>query len=122
MTIKLSIAEGLAELTPAGPLEPPLAASLSGVVPTSSRKIFSTDDGQISTGFWETEPGRSRWEFLERGEIIHVLSGAMTVEEDGGDPVDVRDGDVVVFPIGWRGVWNVTERLRKLYVIYRHTP
>ncbi|MDJ0114025.1 cupin domain-containing protein, partial [Rhodococcus erythropolis] len=79
---------------------------------------FTSDDGRIQSGVWESEPGKSRWEFLTRGEIITIVSGAMTVEEDDGDPVHLVAGTSAIFPIGWKGTWTVTETVRKVFVVY----
>ena len=111
-----------AELSPSElqdkPLAPPTAVA-QGEVMTRSRVSFTSDDERILVGTWECEPGVSRWEFVERGEAIHVLSGRMTVQRDGQEPVDVEAGTSAVFPIGWCGAWTVHETLRKVYVIYR---
>ncbi|MCW4385071.1 cupin domain-containing protein [Salinibacterium sp. SYSU T00001] len=101
------------------PLAPPSAEPLDGPVTVHSRVDFATEDRRLVSGIWESETGRSRWEFLTRGEIIHVIAGAMTVHEDGGEPLEVRAGDTAYFPIGWCGTWTVTERLRKVFVVYK---
>tara|TARA_R110002020_G_scaffold75315_7_gene191762 strand:+ start:4831 stop:5190 length:360 start_codon:yes stop_codon:yes gene_type:complete len=119
MTIKISTTQGVSELAAAGPLQQPMAFPLSGRIETAARKVFASEDGAITSGFWRAEPGASRWEFIDRGEIIQVLSGRMSAEEDGRDVIHAEPGDVVVFPVGWKGVWTVTETLTKFYVIYR---
>lgn len=100
-------------------LAPPSAEPLSGDITVRSRTDFVTDDRRVVSGIWESEPGTSRWEFGTRGEIIHVVAGAMTVQEDGGKPQEITAGSTAYFPIGWRGVWTVTERLRKVFVVYK---
>lgn len=100
-------------------LAQPSATPLSGDITVRGLNVFETEDGRISSGTWETEPGQSRWEFLTRGEIIHVLSGNMSVQRDGNDEVQLSAGDTAYFPIGWTGTWTVHERLRKVYVIYK---
>ena len=79
---------------------------------------FTSDDQRILSGVWEAEPGLSRWEFLERGEAIHVLEGRMVVTRDGGEPVTVEAGNAAIFPIGWQGTWEIQERIRKFFVIF----
>ncbi|AWB88613.1 cupin domain-containing protein [Salinibacterium hongtaonis] len=101
------------------PLAPPNAEPLEGEVIVRSRVDFATEDRRVVSGIWESETGLSRWEFLTRGEIIHVVEGAMTVHEDGGEPQEIRAGDSAYFPIGWCGTWRVTERLRKVFVVYK---
>ncbi|SDT33326.1 cupin domain-containing protein [Actinoplanes derwentensis] len=97
----------------------PSAEPLSGEIPVRSRLDFATEDRRVVSGVWESEPGTSRWEFLTRGEIIHVVAGRMTVTEDGGEPVEVTAGTTAYFPIGWQGEWTVIERLRKVFVVYK---
>ncbi|PZF85637.1 cupin domain-containing protein [Jiangella anatolica] len=101
------------------PLGPPSAEPLDGEILVRSRVDFATDDRTVISGVWESEPGRSRWEFLTRGEIIHVIAGRMTVQRDGEEPVEVAAGATAYFPIGWCGEWTVHERLRKVYVVYK---
>ena len=43
----------------------------------------------------------------------------MSAEEEGGDVIRAEPGDVVIFPVGWKGLWAVKEPLTKFYVIYR---
>lgn len=99
-------------------LAPPTATPLGGPMPTRSRRIFASDDGRIVSGTWECEPGESAWDFSDRGEVIHVLSGRMTCEEKGGAATEVGPGTTAVFPIGWQGTWTIHETLRKVFVIY----
>ena len=54
----------------------PSAEPLGGDIITRADVEFTSDDGRIQSGVWESEPGKSRWEFLTRGEIITIVSGA----------------------------------------------
>lgn len=101
------------------PLGPPSAEPLSGEVLVRSRVDFATPDRRVVSGVWESDPGTSRWEFLTRGEIVHVVAGRMTVQRDGQEPVDVGAGSSAYFPIGWCGTWTVHETLRKVFVVYK---
>lgn len=101
------------------PLAQPSAEPLDGEILVRSRVDFATEDRRVVSGIWESDPGRSRWEFLTRGEIIHVISGAMTVQRDGEDAVDLAAGSTAYFPIGWCGTWTVHEVLRKVFVVYK---
>ncbi len=97
----------------------PSAEPLTGNILTRSEVFFTSPDERIVSGTWECEPGASRWEFTGRGEIIHVLSGRMTVQRDGEDGVELSAGSSAVFELGWCGVWTVHETLRKVFVVYR---
>ena len=101
------------------PLAPPSAEPLSGEILVRSRVDFATDDRRIVSGIWESDPGTSRWEFLTRGELIHVLSGRMTVRRDGDEAAEIAPGTTAYFPIGWCGTWTVHETLRKFFVVYK---
>ena len=83
----------------AKPLGQPSAEPLTGEIMTRA-KVF-LDNPTVTAGTWECEPGASRWEFTTRGEVIYVLSGRMTVHQDGGDPVELTAGSSCIFPIGW---------------------
>jgi uncharacterized cupin superfamily protein len=99
-------------------LRPPTAQPLDGDIVVRKAVFFTDDDHGITCGTWESEPGQSRWEFLERGEIIQVLAGRITVQRDGEQPVELVAGSTAIFPIGWTGIWTVHERLRKMFVIF----
>ncbi len=101
------------------PLGPPSAEPLSGEILVRSRVDFTTEDRRVVSGVWESDPGSSRWEFLTRGEIIHLIAGRMTVHEDGGEPAEITPGTTAYFPIGWCGTWTVHETVRKVYVVYK---
>lgn len=101
------------------PLAPPSAQPLSGEILVRGRVEFANDDRTIISGIWESDPGVSRWEFLTRGEIVHILAGKMTVTQDDGEPLELVAGSVAFFPLGWTGVWEVLEPVRKFYVVYR---
>jgi uncharacterized cupin superfamily protein len=120
VTTTFRAADMAAAALDARPLQLPSAQPLDGAqITTRSKAFYTSVDGQIICGMWECEPGSSRWEFLDRGEFIHVLSGRMTVQRDGEDPVELTAGSSVVFPIGWTGVWQVRETLRKVFTVYR---
>jgi len=95
-----------------GPLEEATGPEMS----TSGITMWK-GEGDAESGIWECTAGPSRWA-LETNEFVHLLSGRMTVTEDGGEPVELGPGDTVLFPLGWKGTWEIHETLRKLYVIF----
>lgn len=103
----------------AKPLAPPSAQPLSGEIIVRGKVEFANEDRTIISGVWESDTGTSRWEFLTRGEIVHILSGVMRVQRDGEDAVELTAGSAAYFPIGWTGEWTVVEPVRKLYVVYK---
>lgn len=101
-----------------GRLAPPLATPIDGELATRGISLWKSEDGRIKTGTWQCSPGTSRWEFVESGELVQILSGEMTVTRDGEAPLTLRAGDTAVFPPGWKGIWNITTTLRKVYTIW----
>jgi uncharacterized protein len=101
-----------------GPLAPPLATALDGPMATHGLDLWNADDESVATGTWQCGPGRSRWDFTDNGELVHVLSGRMTCRHDDGAEVELSAGSTAVFPKGWAGTWEVHETLRKVYVIF----
>ncbi|WP_166356105.1 cupin domain-containing protein [Phytoactinopolyspora limicola] len=102
------------------PLVPPSATPIKPEeILTRNHIIHISDDKKVVYGLWECEPGTSRWEYEDRQEMIYVLAGKMTVQEDGGDPVELTPGMSAAFPVGWRGTWDVHETFKKIYVVVR---
>jgi hypothetical protein len=89
-----------------------------GDIATTSLEVFSGTASSLDVGIWETDPGRSRWEFTDGGEVIYMSSGRMILNEDGSEPIDIEPGDLVICPVGWQGFWEVTEPLKKVSVIF----
>jgi uncharacterized protein len=71
-------------------LAPPMATPLSGDIVVRDRSYLADEKSGVYSGSWESEPGTSRWEFTTTGEVITVVSGSMTVEEDGGEACQIN--------------------------------
>ncbi len=111
MTVALAGAANVDQLEDWGPL----AEATGPEMQTAGITIWQ--DGDDEAGIWECTRGPSRW-LLETNEFIHVLKGSMTVTIDGGRPLDLKAGDVALFPKGWSGTWEIHDTLRKAYVIF----
>ena len=72
-------------------------------------------------GVWECTPGCWRRQVVER-EFAHFLSGRARFIPDHGEPFDICAGDAVWFPADTTGTWEITETLRKTYVIVGFSP
>ena len=108
-----------ASLEPRGPLSLPAATALGNPMQTWGKTLFTEADSSIVSGLWQCEPGQSFWNFSDRGEVIHVLSGVMHVQEEGGERVTLRAGSAAAFPKGWKGNWDIEETIFKFFTIYR---
>ena len=123
MTADLSPDEALRTMVVAyadvldGELEPlgPRAGFDSGDPQTSGITFFSGHG--VEVGVWECTPGG--WAIIDRPttETMMLLGGTATITPADGEPVELGEGDVFVLPKGWSGRWDVTETVRKLYVL-----
>ncbi len=65
---------------------------------------------------WEKGASEFPWEYIE-DEISYILEGRAIVTPEGGDPVEIRKGDLVTFPSELICKWKIVEPLRKRYHI-----
>ena len=119
MTKVLDFREALESMEPRGPLALPLGVALDEPMQTWAKPLHAEADNSLVTGFWKCEPGRSRWEFHDRSEMIYVLEGVMHVQEDGGSVVTLKAGTSAAFPKGWSGIWTIESTIVKFFVITR---
>ncbi|WP_046114357.1 cupin domain-containing protein [Aquincola tertiaricarbonis] len=68
------------------------------------------------SGLWQCEPGRFERQ-LPNAEVMHILAGACRFTPTGGQPIEIRAGDTLFFPARTTGVWEVTQTLRKVFVV-----
>lgn len=108
------------ELPERAPFGAPLGEPLDGPMETGWLGLWQSGDGMISTGVWECEPGRFRTTFTGGGEFVTIISGRVTVTQEGGEPIELGPGDAMTFPAGWSGEWRITEHLRKVLAGWRN--
>ncbi len=63
---------------------------------------------------WEKEVSEFPWHYDDK-EICFILQGEVIVTPEGGDPVEIHAGDLVVFPQGMSCTWNIVQDVRKHY-------
>lgn len=102
----------------------------SQLIPAGQRAGADSGDPQLKTlgadhqaqgniGFWECTPGG--WPVVDRQdtEVAYILSGGGQITDDStGTVYSIGPGDLVILPVGWTGRWDITETVRKAYVIY----
>ncbi|MBV8799006.1 MAG: DUF861 domain-containing protein [Alphaproteobacteria bacterium] len=101
------------DLDELGPVKKPLswpAAVLTG------KKFIDEAPGIDSMGIWECSPGR--WErTIMQEEFAHFVKGSARFIPTHGVPIDIHAGDTIWFPANSTGVWEISEDVRKVYVI-----
>jgi len=64
---------------------------------------------------WEKEVSVFPWAFVTT-ETALILEGECEITpEDGGPSTTFKAGDLVVFPIGYKGSWEVKKALKKQF-------
>src|SRR5699024_3396862 len=71
----------------------------------------------MKVGIWECTPGAFNSSREGFTEICTILSGRVTLEVEGEEPMEFGPGDIMVTPAGWKGVWRVHETVRKQFTI-----
>jgi uncharacterized cupin superfamily protein len=87
------------------------ADGASAALATASRTLLETEH---EIGLWEAGPGTDT--DTEVDEVFLVLSGEGTVRFEDGSTIALRPGVLVRLRAGDRTTWEITRRLRKLYV------
>lgn len=70
--------------------------------------------GVRSWPVWSKEISEFPWTY-DAEETCYVLEGHVIVTPDGGDPVEIKTGDLVVFPAGMSCTWKILAGIRKHY-------
>ena len=80
--------------------------------------VAITDRPAVSTGFWECSEGQFRRP-VDTGEVMYIFEGSGSFMPDSDDEptIEFKAGDTLFFPPFTRGVWDIREKVRKLYVM-----
>ena len=97
----------------------PKPTSIEGNQEEAAKTLWTSPDGRLEIGVWECTPGRFTAVREDNSETCHIVSGRVSLHGPNGRTQEVRPGEVLVLPKGWRGEWTVHEKVRKLYVIYK---
>ncbi len=78
---------------------------------------FETMDESVSVGTWECAPTREVIESYPVHEMMTVVSGAITLTHKDGRKESFGAGDTFYIAKGQHVVWEITQTLRKIYMI-----
>ncbi len=62
---------------------------------------------------WEKDPSEFDWAYTNE-EHCFIIEGKATITTEDGS-VEIKKGDYVVFPVGLRCRWKITEGIKKHY-------
>ena len=85
---------------------------------TATFIVAEADDGQTRSGLWTCPVGKFRF-FFPYEEHVFVIEGKVTVTDkyDGNTLHELGPGDMAFFPKGCNTIWEVTEPLKKYFVM-----
>ena len=63
---------------------------------------------------WNKEPSTFPW-IYDQKETCYLLEGEAVVTPDGGAPVTIVEGDLVMFPAGMSCTWEIRRPVSKHY-------
>lgn len=106
-----------AQQSPLGMREPARLPIGEPVAMAATAQDQTNDAVGASMGVWESSPGVFR-RVIKNREFSHIVSGWCIFTPEGGEPVELRAGDAVLFPENCEGVWDIREALRKTYVLF----
>jgi uncharacterized cupin superfamily protein len=81
--------------------------------------FFETADGSITSGVWQCEPISVKIEAYSVTELMTVLSGSLSLTDGYGRKETFTAGDTFVIPKGAKVTLEITETLRKYYMIVK---
>ena len=82
-----------------------------------NHSFFENGDQSLLVGVWQCAPCLEEVEAYAVNELMHVLSGSVTVTRADGTAETFTAGDTFFIPKGTRCTWHITETLRKYYMI-----
>lgn len=65
---------------------------------------------------WSKEESTFPWTYDQK-ETCYFLEGEVVVTPDGGEPVEMAQGDLVIFPAGMSCKWEIRSPVTKHYDI-----
>ncbi len=83
----------------------------------TNHSVFQTADESIVAGVWECAPCREEIDAYPVHELMTVLSGSVTLTGADGNAQTFTAGDTFFVAKGTRCTWEITEKLKKYYLI-----
>jgi len=84
----------------------------------SGTDIVNADGSEV--GVWESTPGRWRRQITAM-EMCYFLEGECSYTDEEGKTTEIRPGDLLYFPAGSLGVWDIRTRCRKVFITVEPT-
>lgn len=82
----------------------------------SISNFYTSADEKTSAGVWECAPCREVFDAWPVDEMMTVIAGSVTITTSEGAQT-FTPGDTFILPKGTACTWEITETLRKFYMI-----
>ncbi len=115
-------AAGVVPIDEAAPLEssnPPLAELLVGPTPSCRNHTdYRSASGEFVCGTWDSTPYHRRPVLFRHIELMHLLEGAVTFQDDTGSATFSK-GAVILAARGAQTAWISEVHVKKVYATHR---
>jgi uncharacterized cupin superfamily protein len=119
-------AAAVVKIDESAPLQPsgsPLAAVLIGPTPACRNHTdFRSADGEFTCGTWDSTPYRRKAMLYGHCELMYLLEGAVTLEDEAGNRRTFMKHDIFFVEQGARCSWDSFRPVKKVYAIFRPAP
>lgn len=79
--------------------------------------FYETEDESLLVGVWECAPCREEIDAYPVNEMMTVISGSVSLTGQDGTKQTFSAGDTFFIAKGTPCIWEITEKLRKYYMI-----
>ena len=85
--------------------------------PATDVNMLVSADKRLAAGLYEAGPSDSKIEAYPVDEFCYFISGSVRLTSEDGTVLEVKAGEAVTLPKGWKGRWQ-TSGYTKYYVVY----
>lgn len=89
--------------------------------PATDVGILSSTDERFVAGLFQAGASDMKFDAYPVDEFCYFISGSVRLTSADGTVLDVKAGDAVTLPKGWKGRWQ-TSGYSKYYVVYDSAP
>ncbi len=79
------------------------------------------EPSRVRVGIWEAQPYKEKLVNYQCNEFMHVIEGSCTIIEEDGRKERFSKGDSFFMPLGFNGIWEQEETMKKYYMIVEPT-
>jgi len=85
--------------------------------PTTDVTLMQSKDRKMSAGLYKAGASDTAIDSYPEDEFCYFLSGSVTLTSSDGSVIELKAGEAVAIPKGWKGRWT-TPGYTKYYVTY----